>query len=237
MNAARMLICIALALAFAGTTECAPPQDSKAGWPQTAAATGAGAPSPLALRQAEAIALKNNPQITVGKLRALVAQQFVREQRSALMPTAFLSLTAVDANPGSRIAAGGLTNPILFPRAAGGATISQLVTDFGRTTSLLKSSQYQAKAEDENSGATTAQILLAVDQAFYSVLETKALVQVAEETLKARQVFGDKISALTKAKLRSDLDLSFARVEEARAKLLVLEARNNYGAARATLCA
>jgi len=237
MNAARMLISIALALAFAGTTECAPPQDSKAGSPQTAAATAAGAPSPLALRQAEAIALKNNPQITVGKLRALVAQQFVREQRSALMPTAFLSLTAVDANPGSRIAAGGLTNPILFPRAAGGATISQLVTDFGRTTSLLKSSQYQAKAEDENSAATTAQILLAVDQAFYGALETKALVQVAQETLKARQVFGDKIAALTKAKLRSDLDLSFARVEEARARLLLLEAQNNHGAALATLSA
>ena len=48
--------------------------------------------------QAEAIALKNNPQITVGKLRVLEAGQDVRAQRSALMPTAYLSLTAVDAS-------------------------------------------------------------------------------------------------------------------------------------------
>lgn len=237
MSVTRMMVAAALFTGVAGAAQCAPPQDSKAGAPQTSAATAAGAPMPLTLRQAEAIALKNNPQITVGKLRALVAQQFVREQRSALMPTAFLSLTAVDADPGSRIAAGALNNPILFSRAAGGATISQLITDFGRTTSLLKSTEYQAKAEDENSAATTAQILLAVDQAFYGALETKALVQVAEETVKARQVFGDKISALTNAKLRSDLDLSFARVEEARAKLLLLEARNNYGTAVATLSA
>jgi len=233
----RMGITLTLVLTVASVAVAAPQQESKAAAQQAPGSAPLGPATQLTLRQAEALALKNNPQITVGKLRALIAQQFVREERAALMPTAFLSLTAVDANPGSRISAGALNNPVLFPRAAGGATLSQLITDFGRTTNLLKSSEYQAKAEDENSAATTAQILLAVDQAFYSVLETKALVQVAQETVNARQVFGDQISALTKAKLRSDLDLSFARVEEARAKLLLLEARNNYGAALATLSA
>src|SRR5260370_11218213 len=38
-----------------------------------------------------AIAVKNNPQITIGKLRALVANQYVREARSALLPNAYLS--------------------------------------------------------------------------------------------------------------------------------------------------
>jgi outer membrane protein len=237
MKMMKLLVTACLLLAWGSNATSTPEQDPKAGTPQTLNPVSAGSAPSLTLRQAEALALKNNPQITVGKLRALIAQQFVREVRSALMPNAFLSLTAVDANPGSRITAGALNNPILFPRAAGGATVSQLVTDFGRTTNLLKSSEYQAKAEDENSAATTAQILLTVDQAFYNALETKALVQVAQETVNARQVFGDKISALTKAKLRSDLDLSFARVEEARAKLLLLEARNNYGAALATLSA
>src|SRR5580692_11115139 len=156
----------------------------------------------LTMAQAEAIALKNNPQITIGKLRALVAQQNVRETRSALMPNAYLSLTGVDANPGSRIAAGALNNPIVFPRAAGGAAVSQLVTDFGRTTSLLSSSEYGAQAEDQTAAATRADILLVVDQAFYNSLETKALVTVAEETVHARQTLVDKIQALTNAKLK-----------------------------------
>jgi len=191
----------------------------------------------LTLAQAEAIALKNNPQITIGKLRALVAQQNVRETRSALMPNAYLSLTGVNSNPGSRIAASALNNPIVFPRAAGGATVSQLVTDFGRTTNLLSSSQYGAKAEDQTAAATRADILLAVDQAFYNSLETKALVTVADETVRTRQTLVDKIQALTNAKLKSEIDLSFSNVELARAKLLLLEAQNNYEASLAALSA
>ena len=191
----------------------------------------------LTLAQAEALALKNNPQITIGKLRALAAQQYVREVRSALLPNAYLSVTAVDSNPGSRLAAGGLNNPILFPRAAAGATVGQLITDFGRSTNLLSSSQFQAKAEDQNSAATTAQIILAVDQAFYNVLETKDLVTVAQKTVDSRQVLVDKIKALTDAKLKSDLDLSFSAVDLARGKLLFLEAKNNYETSLAVLSA
>jgi outer membrane protein len=189
------------------------------------------------LAQAEAIALKNNQQITLGRLRALVAQQYVRESRSALLPNASLNLTAVDANPGSRLAAGFLNNPILFPRAAEGASVNQLVTDFGRTTNLLSSSEFSAKAEDQNAAATRADILLAVDQAFYNSLDTQALVRVAEETVQVRQTLVDKVQALTTAKLKSELDLSFSKVELARAKLLLLEARNNFQAALAGLSA
>jgi len=191
----------------------------------------------LTLQQAEAIAIRSNPQITVGKLRALQAREFVREARSALLPTANLNVTGVDSNPGSRMAAGSLTNPILFPRAAAGATVNQLITDFGRTTNLVSSSQFHAKAEDQNAIATQQDILLAVDEAFYNTLETHALLQVAEDTVKTRQTLVDQVQALTDAKLRSDLDLSFSKVDLARAKLLLLESNNNYEASLSTLSA
>jgi len=191
----------------------------------------------LTLQQAEAIAIRSNPQITVGKLRALQAREFVREARSALLPTANLNVTGVDSNPGSRMAAGSLTNPILFPRAAAGATVNQLITDFGRTTNLVSSSQFHAKAEDQNAIATQQDILLAVDEVFYSTLETHALLQVAEDTVKTRQTLVDQVQALTDAKLRSDLDLSFTKVDLARAKLLLLESNNNYEASLSTLSA
>jgi outer membrane protein len=181
----------------------------------------------LTLAQAEAIALKNNPQITVGHLKSLIAHEYVREQRSALLPNAGLNLTAVDSNPGSRVAAGGLNNPVIFPRAAEGAVLSQLITDFGRTTNLVSSAQYQAKAQEDAEAATRAQILLAVDDSFYAALEAQALVHVAEQTVQARQALADQVSALTKANLKSDLDLSFANVDLSRAKLLLLEAKNN----------
>lgn len=230
----RPFLCLLL-FTFATAPAKAQAPDHPATSPSPGQASPAG--TPLTLAQAEAIAIKNNPQITAWKLRALVAQQYVRESRSALMPNANLSLTAVDANPGSRLAAGFLNNPILFPRAAEGASVNQLVTDFGRTTNLLSSSEYAAKAEDQNAAATRADILLAVDQAFYNSLDTQALVRVAEETVQARQTLVDKVQALAQAKLKSDLDLSFANVELARAKLLLLESRNNFQASLATLSA
>jgi outer membrane protein len=196
-----------------------------------------GPPHKLTLKEAESLALRNNPQITIGKLRSLEAREYVRETRSALLPQAYLSLTAVDSDPGGRITAGGLTNPAVYPRAAAGATVSQLITDFGRTTNLVSSSKFQEKAEDQNAAATTADITLAVDQAFYNSLETLDLVTVADQTVHARQTLVDKIQALTNAKLKSDLDLSFARVDVSRAKLLLLESQNNFQTALAALSA
>ena len=217
---------------FAQGQAQAPPQS-----PQTAPQAGRQAGTALTLAQAEATALRNNPQITIGRLRALEAQQYVRETRSALLPTAYLSLTGVDTESGSRWAAGALNSPLLLTRAAAGATVSQLVTDFGRTTNRVSSSQFQAKAEDKNAAATAADITLAVGHAFYSTLETRELVKVAEQTIKARQTLVDRVSALTQAKLRSDLDLSFANVDLSRAKLLLLESQNNYQTSLAVLSA
>jgi len=205
--------------------------------PTAPAAANAPASTPLSRKQAEALALKNNPQITMGRLRMLAAAQFAREQRSALLPSAYLSLTGVDASDDARIAAGGLNNPIIYPRVATGATVSQLLTDFGRTTNLVSSAKASLKAEEESSAATTAQIVMAVDQAFYNGLETRALLKVARQTVETRQLLVDKVSALAHAKLKSDLDLSFANVDLARAKLLELEARNNADASLATLSA
>lgn len=210
---------------------------SPAAAPNPPAQRRAAADTPLSRKQAEALALKNNPQITVGKLRALAAAQYVREQRSALLPSAYLSLTGVDASDRARIAAGALNNPIIYPRAATGAALSQLITDFGRTTNLVSSAKSAAKAEEENSAANAAQIIMAVDQAYYNALETRALLEVAQQTVDARQLIVDKVSALTRAKLKSELDLSFANVDLARAKLLQLEARNNAEASLAVLSA
>jgi len=205
--------------------------------PTAPAAANAPASLPLSRKQAEALALKTNPQITIGRLRMLEAAQFAREQRSALLPSAYLSLTGVGASDHARIAAGGLNNPIIYPRIATGSTVSQLLTDFGRTTNLVSSAKASLKAEEESSAATTAQIVMAVDQAFYNALETRALLAVARQTVEARQLLVDKVSALAHAKLKSDLDLSFAKVDLARAKLLELETRSNADASLATLSA
>jgi outer membrane protein len=194
-----------------------------------------GLQMPLSLKQAEALALKNNPQISVARLTALASEQVTREVRSNLWPTATANLTGVDSLDNSRITAGGLNNPIIYQRAAAGITVSQLITDFGRTTNLAASASLAAKAENQNAAATREQILLAADQAFYSALQAHAVLTVAQQTVSARQTVVDQIEALFKSKLKSQLDFSFANVNLAQAKLLLLDAQNNENAALASL--
>jgi outer membrane protein len=196
-----------------------------------------GTQVPLTLKQAEALALKNNPQISVAWLTALASQQVTREVRSSLWPTATADLTGVGADPGSRITAGGLNNPIVYQRAAAGVVVSQLITDFGRTPNLAASANLAAKAENQNSVATKEQILLAVDQAFYGGLQAHAVLTVAQQTVEARQTVSDQVGALFKSKLKSQLDFSFANVNLAQAKLLLLDAENSENAALAALSA
>jgi outer membrane protein len=192
---------------------------------------------PLTISEAEVLAVQKNPQITVGNLQALQAQQYVREVRSAMLPTANLSVTGVDSRAGSRIAAGYLTNSVVYPRAAAGVAITQLITDFGRTPNLVSSAQFQEKAQDENAVATRQQIVVAVDGAFYNALESKALLYVAQETVKARSLLVEQVQALTNNKLRSDLDLSFSKVDLSRARLLALQSRSDYEASLSSLSA
>ncbi len=190
----------------------------------------------LTVQDAEGLALKNNPQISVYHLLSLASGQVTRQAKSAYYPSVYGSFTAAEPKDnGSRVAAGYLNNPIVYERVAGGVALSQLITDFGRTSNLVASAALRAKAADMNAQATADQIRLAVDQAFYNALQAFALQKVAEQTVNARQVVSDQITALFQNKLRSQLDVSFADANLAQARLLLLDAQNNYQASLSTL--
>lgn len=195
------------------------------------------APMRLTRAQAEQLALKNNPRISVGRLLALAQHQIYRETRSAVLPNFNGNITAVDANEGSRIGAGALNAPRLLEHAGAGVTLTQLITDFGRTFNLVSSSKLQEKAQNANALATTEDIVLATDQAFYNALQAQALLKVAQQTVTTRQSVQHQVDVLTQNKLKSTLDLAFADVNLSQAKLLLLDAQNNVDSTVAALSA
>ena len=205
-------------------TQSPPASQSQPAAPESAIA---GEHPHLTRSDAEQMAIKNNPRISVGRLVALAQHQVVRETRAAELPTALASVTAADALQGSRISAGTLTASRLFEHAGAGATASQLITDFGRTRNLVLSSKLQEKAQNASALATTEDIILATDQAFYNALQAQALLSVARQNVDTRQTTDNQISVMTKNKLKSTLDLSFADVNLSQAKLLLLDAQNN----------
>lgn len=217
------------------TTQNPPVARSQPTTTAPAQVTASGPVIRLTVEEAEAQALRNNPQISVYRLLALASQQVTREAKSNYYPNAYGSLSAVEPREGSRISAGGLNNPIIYERFAAGVTVGQLVTDFGRTNNLVATAALRAKVADMNTLATVAQIRLAVDQSFYNALQASAELQVADQTVRARQVVSDQITTLFNNKLKSQLDVSFADANLAQARLLLLDAQNNYQAALSSL--
>jgi len=197
-------------------------------------APDANAP-PLTLPEAEQMAIRNNPRVTVGKLEALAQHEVTRETRSAELPTAAIAATAVQAEEASRIGAGALTSSRLLQHAGAGTNVTQLIYDFGHTHNLVLSRKLEEKAASANALATSEEIVLATDQAFYDALTAQAELNVAKQTVSTRQATDTQVGEMTRNKLKSTLDLSFADVDLSQAQLLQLDAQNNSDSAMAVL--
>jgi outer membrane protein len=199
-------------------------------------ATGmAQTPQKLTLKEAEKIALQNHPRVSAAQFGALAAGQVTTEIRSVYFPQIFGSMTGVIADHDSRITAGALNNPIIYSRYADGVTMSQFITDFGRTARLSESSKLHASARQENVQATRAEVVLEVDRLYYSALRAQAVMAVARQTVQARQLLVDQVTALANSKLKSALDVSFAKVNLSDAQLLLVKAQNDVQGAYAQL--
>jgi outer membrane protein len=181
----------------------------------------------LTLAEAQSIAVQNHPEIQAATQLASAAAAQVKEVQSLYYPQASGAATGTYAENNSRIAAGFINSPSVFNKFADGVSVSQLVTDFGRTHELSKSSQFHAQAQQENVVTTRADVLLRVNLSYFAVMKAQSVLQVAEETVKARQLVVDQVSALAKSSLKSGLDVSFANVDLARAQLLLVQAQND----------
>ena len=193
-------------------------------------------PPVLTLADAHKIALQNHPQIAAADYRALAAREVLTETRAGYYPNANLYGDVVGANSeDARILAGGLNNPSVYNRVAGGASVSQLITDFGRTANLVASSKFQSQAENQNADATREQVLLQVNVNYFGTLGAQAVLHVAQQTVDTRQLLLDQVTLLASNKLKSELDVSFADVAVQQSKLLLEKAQNDFDASMASL--
>jgi len=191
--------------------------------------------APLTLQVAEALALKNHPQVLASEANASRAGEVVVEQRSAYFPALAGNITGAQANLDSRLGAGVINDPRLFNHFGSGLTLSQLITDSGRTPNLVANSRLQAEASRQDYQATRYDIILGAAQAYYEVLLAQELVKVAQQTVTTRQTVVDQVTALTQNQLKSQLDLSFAQVNLSDAQLMLIRARDRLGTAYADL--
>ena len=204
-------------------------------------------PQPLSLKEARQIALANRPLVRAADLSVAGARQNTIQVQSARYPQLSASITAADAyretttqdgkevTLDTRIAAGGLNNPTILRRESNGLFLSQLITDFGRTANLVESAKLGETAQQHLANATRAQVILETSDAYFAALEAQSVLQVAAKTVDARSLLFDRISAMARNKIKSELDVRFAQVNLGEARLLLLRAENAVDAAFARL--
>lgn len=195
------------------------------------------APLRLTLADAQRLAIQNNPQFGAASLTAAAAHQVPAQYHANFEPSLAGSFTGVGADNGSRLAAGGLNNPVVYDRIGSGLSVGQLITDFGRTSNLVGMANLQAEAQDAATETTRAQIVLDTSRTYFALLRAQAVAKVADQTVADRQLVVDQVTALAESKLKSTLDVSFAKVNLADAKLLQVQAQNDVKSAEANLAA
>lgn len=199
-------------------------------------AIAADEPALLTLKQAWDIALKNHPRLQSDELLTRATEQDIDITRSNFLPQVWGSAVGAGAANNTRIAAsGGINNPLVIGRGSLGVSLSQLITDFGRTENQLQAAKAQADAAAAQTADTREQVLLGVTQAYYDALRAQALLHVAEATLAARNQFLGQITVMHDVGRRSDLDLSIARQQVAEAELLQTQAQGGVDDAFAVL--
>ena len=152
------------------------------------------------------MAIRQNPNISVGKLLALAQHQVVRQARSADLPTLTGNITAQSMPRTAPVSPPGLRSriPRLLPSMRAREDSPQLITDFGRTHNLIASQKLRgAGAKLANALATTEDIVLATDEAFYNALEAQALCpRCRTDRRYPPQTTENQVSQMTQNKLQ-----------------------------------
>lgn len=191
----------------------------------------------LSLAQAQETALRNHPRIASAALTARASEFVVKEVRSADYPTVSASITGVGSERNAVLSSGAVTTSSIFSRASSGVVASQLLTDFGRTSSLEHSAKLRNQSQNQNVNNVRAQVLLAVRSAYYQELASESILRVAQATLDLRRATLRQVSALAQSSLRSTLDVSFEEVNVSQAELDLFRAENDAKASHARLSA
>ena len=175
----------------------------------------------ISLDDAVRIAIENHPDIAVAAGQVDVAEARARERRSALLPrvdsTASYELSAARPPPGPWSAGDGYRASV---------SSSVLIYDFGRTRARVRSAVTSAEATRHDAAAVKRDLVFSVRLAYIDVLEARAMLGLAQESLANEERYLRQAQALVDAGERPRIDLVRfeTRLAEARSALVRAEA-------------
>ncbi len=206
---------------------------------------GQGAPSQdttLTLQEAVDTALAQHPTLRVGQATIEAAQQRVQQQIAGYLPRGGYTYNYTRKQQAITAAVGGVqagqqqrATSQLFNFNSTNFSMSQLLFDFGRTLDSIRSAIASVEASTADLETTRQTVILNTRQAYYSVLASQRLLQVADETVQQNQKHLEEAQARFDVGLAPRFDVTQAQVQLSNAQLNQVTARNNVALARETL--
>ncbi len=205
------------------------------------------APSTLALSLADAerAAVSEQPQVILARTQTAAADARAREARAPLLPQLtgtgeYLRETGnfaprPGAIPSTSTATPASSLSTTYDFWTFGLTANQLIYDFGQTWGRYKAAQATTEAQRAAEQALKLQILFNVRKAYYNACAQKGLVDVAKETLDDQQRHLVQIQGFVSAGTNPEIDLAQGKTVVANAQVALINAQNNYAAAKAQL--
>ena len=181
------------------------------------------------------IALENNPDLKSAKANYLAASKGVGIAVSGYLPhvdiySKFEQTSLPNPNAGATAQLG-----VSLPYQMITASLSQTIFDFGKVLGRISSSRAKNNASEQEAISVRNAVELAVQRAFYDVESTEQLIQVAKKGLGKYNETLRRTQVLVKTGTKPSFDLSQARVEAAKAELIVINAQNSYDYAQIAL--
>jgi outer membrane protein len=217
---------------------CFPMTAKPAATPTTApqgavgAPTGTQAATTLTLDEAVRIALQNHSSVKSAQFQIKAQDAVVHQQMAAYYPTINFNNSYRISNTISGTTA---TVPSAADSVSTTANVSMTLYNFGKREGLVQSARDTLDATQYAYNTTANNIVLAVKQAYFGVLQADALLRVNEDTVKSREVTLRQAQGFydVGTKPRSDLTQAQANLYLAQANLIV--ARNGVDVAWANL--
>lgn len=192
-------------------------------------ANGWSATAQLSIEDLIKIALENNPDIEVARQQYAGREGLLTQARSGYLP----QLSAGADYGRTKVED---LRPVDEDNVAHGMLrASQLIYDFGKTTGLIDGVSFDRDASAENLKQTYHDIVFLVKSNFYSVLQYKRLITVAEQAVSNYEQQLYRAQKYYEAGVRARIDVTNAQVNLSNQKLGLLQAKADYQTARVSL--
>ena len=239
----RLLLLLLVGCAFAGRARAAEPESGV-----------------LTLDEALRLARANHPQLHAARAQTEASTARVAEAKAPLLPqvsgsasyqrsrpssssasfatatgtatgTATATATSTSTSTSNAAASSGFSVPSYNAKI----TASELIYDFGQTTGKWDASKATLRAQEESEKNLAVQVAFNLRSAYFTAAAARALVKVAEDTLRNQEAHLKQTQGFVEAGTHPEIDLAQARTDRANAKVQLINAQVTYDTDKALL--